>query len=470
MYSLVVYSGSVTQELDTSRELRAILEGRDEWETEWAAGEGELSAILRERPPCLILALLQPTASVRALEPLIALLSTAGIFVPIVAVLPEGTSPDELCRGAPFADFVTLPLRPLEIRARVRRVLDRVKAERMADGYVEVETRMDLEAIVGEDHTFVAVKAKLPAIARAEATVLISGETGTGKEIIARAIHYLSRRTHAPFLPVNCGAIPTELFENELFGHKRGAFTDARTVSPGIIAEAERGTLFLDEVDTIPLPAQVKLLHFLQHRTYRALGGAAFQHADVRIIAATNVDLEMKVKSGGFREDLFYRLNIISIALPPLRERCADIPLLARHLVAKYTNPEVRGSWQFTEEFFEFLHGYAWPGNIRELENVIQQIVATRSPGRIGPEMLPPRFHPEPRTSSPVSFREAKARAVAGFEREYAARLLSSYSGNITRAARAADQDRRAFGRLIKKYGIERPSASQRGIQRGGSN
>ncbi|HSB70757.1 MAG TPA: sigma 54-interacting transcriptional regulator, partial [Candidatus Methylomirabilis sp.] len=264
---------------------------------------------------------------------------------------------------------------------------------------------------------------------------------------------------HAPFLPVNCGAIPTELLENELFGHRRGAFTDARTSAPGLIAEAEGGTLFLDEIDTIPLLAQVKVLGFLQHKTYRSLGGPRFQQADVRIIAATNVDLEARVKDGAFREDLYYRLNIIPISLPPLRERREDIPLLARHLLGKYVSAEDHGSWQFAGEFFQALRGYAWPGNIRELENLIQQIVATGSPGVIGPEALPPRFHRGLPAPPPVTFREAKAEAIAAFEREYASDLLSAYGWNISRAARAAQKDRRAFGRLVKKYNIEKGGA-----------
>ncbi len=470
MHRLVVSSISAEADSEAARQLRAILEREADWQVRWVADASEFPAILRRHPPALIIALLPRNGGGGVLEALLALLSSVRLSVPIVPMLAEGTSPEHFSHLTQFADFLLAPFRPEEVRTRLQRVLERTRVENMAVTCAQVTARTGLDAIVGEEQALIAIKAKLPAIARAEATALISGETGTGKEMIARAIHYLSHRAHAPFLPVNCGAIPTELFENELFGHKPGAFTDARTAAPGMIAEAEGGTLFLDEVDTIPLLAQVKLLRFLQQKTYRSLGGAAFQQADVRIIAATNVDLEAKVEGGAFREDLYYRLNIIPITLPPLRERRGDIPLLARHLLGKYVRPEERGAWQFSSESLELLQGYPWPGNVRELENLIQQIVAIRSPGVIGPETLPSRFRPELLEPPAATFREAKARVVAGFEREYASRLLTAYNWNITRAAQAAEKDRRAFARLIKKHGIERPPASMREASRGRVN
>ena len=293
---------------------------------------------------------------------------------------------------------------------------------------LKVTEGLGLDQIVGDDPAFVAVKAKLPLIARAEATAIISGETGTGKGVIARAIHYLSPRGHAPFLPVNCGAVPTELFENELFGHRRGAFTDAGSSVAGLITEAEGGTLFLDEVDAVPLLAQVKLLNFLQHKTFRPVGSPSALRANVRIIAATNTDLEAKVKAGQFREDLYYRLNVIPIALPPLRERREDIPLLTGHFLDTYAPAESRGGWRFAPELLEVLQSYPWPGNIRELENLIQEIIALTPPGLIGLAVLPPRFRPPTLLRPPTSFREAKAQAMAAFEREYTGRLLAAFS------------------------------------------
>lgn len=318
MHTVVIFSAANGTTSKDFCDLQTTLKGYGGWRVKSATKEGEFSALLRECTPSLILAIVSPTGGIRSLESLNAHLTTSGLSVPIMPVLPEGGSPEGLPIPDRAPDFLMAPFRPAEVLARIQRVLDRERTLSLAESCLQLNERFGLETIVGEHPGLVAVKAKLPLIACAEATVLISGETGTGKEVIARAIHYLSRRAHAPFLPVNCGAIPTELLESELFGHRRGAFTDARTSTAGLVAEAEGGTLFLDEVDAIPLPAQVKFLRFLEHKTYRSLGGAAFQHADVRIIAATNADLEAKVKSGALREDLFYRLNIIPITLPPL--------------------------------------------------------------------------------------------------------------------------------------------------------
>jgi DNA-binding NtrC family response regulator len=360
-------------------------------------------------------------------------------------------------------DFLAAPLRPAEGRGRIWRILAQQETRHVAEACTLVTERIGLDLIVGEDPAFAAIKAKLPAVARAEATVLISGETGTGKEVVARGIHYLSRRARGPFLPVDCGAIPVELFENELFGHRRGAFTDARETAAGLIAAADGGTIFLDEVHAIPVPAQTKLLRFLQTQHYRPLGSGEFVRADVRIIAATNADLEAGIKTGAFRQDLYYRLNIISLALPPLRERRGDIPLLARHFLARHAGPEGRERWQVEPDVLECLERYAWPGNVRELENVIQQVVALAPAGPLGLEALPLRFHRREDVRLPRSFREAKAQAVATFERDYIERLLSAHRGNITQAARAARKDRRAFGRLVQKYTVECPESRRSG-------
>jgi len=451
--------------------LRAILEKHDSWELSWAPSLQELPRILSSHLPKLVLLLLPPEGGSQPLESLAELLRGFGLSVPIMLVLSDKASEEDVRRLPEVADFLVEPLRPFEVRARIRRLLDREHARGMAETSVQLTERLGLNAVVGEDPVFAGIKAKLPLIARAEATVLISGETGTGKEVVARAIHYLSRRVHGPFLPVNCGAIPTELFENELFGHRRGAFTDARSSTAGLIADAEGGTLFLDEVEAVPLLAQVKLLQFLQHKVYRPLGNASLQHANVRIIAATNADLEAKVKVGVFREDLYYRLNIIPLVLPPLRERRADIPPLARHFLHKYTDAESEDAWQFAPEVLELLQAYSWRGNIRELENLIQQIVALMPPGLIGIDTLPPRFRPQTVPRPPVSFREDKAQAVVAFERDYTTRLLSIHNGNITRAAQAGRMERRAFGRLVKKYRIAKALTSvTQGLGEGGTN
>jgi DNA-binding NtrC family response regulator len=311
-----------------------------------------------------------------------------------------------------------------------------------------------LAQLVGEDPAFMEVKRKIPLMARCEAPVLLSGETGTGKEVCARALHYASRRAGKPFLPVNCGAIPVELFESELFGHEKGAFTSAWTAQPGLIAEAEGGTLFLDEIETLSLGTQVKLLRFLQDQTYHTLGSPRPRQADVWILAATNAELTRKVRDGTFREDLFYRLAVMTLTLPPLRERRADIPLLAARFWARYADQRRGEKQQLSPRALEALCHYAWPGNIRELENVIQQVAMLADAQTIEPEDLPIPFSPPSSASRDNPFKQAKAQVIEQFEKAYLTELLRVHQGNVTQAARAAQTERRAFGRLIKKHHI----------------
>lgn len=312
--------------------------------------------------------------------------------------------------------------------------------------------KLGLRHLVGRSPAFHAALATIPIVARTDTNVLILGESGTGKEICARAVHYLSPRAGKPFVPVNCGAIPTELVENELFGHIRGAFTGAFTTQQGLIREAEGGTLFLDEVDTLPPLAQVKLLRFLQERQYRLLGSTKTLQADVRVIAASNVDLEEAVQSGKLRRDLYYRLNTVPITLPPLRERLEDIPLLARHFLAKYAAELNKPARDFSAEALHALVLYEWPGNVRELEHIVERTVVLSDREIIGEtDLLLPCLGT---AASLDSFREAKAKVVARFERAYIHSLLVAYRGNITKAAQAARKNRRAFWQLMNKHGI----------------
>jgi two-component system response regulator GlrR len=254
---------------------------------------------------------------------------------PIMVVI-EGCKADELfsllTMGA--ADFITPPLTAIDILPRLWRLLEQTQQSKTLT--FALKEKVGLGQLVGESPSFLVETAKIPMIAKSDATVLIAGETGTGKELFARAIHYLSPRGGNPFIPASCGAIPLELVENELFGHVQGAFTGASSSQPGLIQEAHRGTLFLDEIDCLPLLAQTKLLRFLQEKEYKQLGSAKVHHADIRVIAATNIELIKAVKDRKFRQDLYYRLNIIPLTLPPLRERQKDIPLLAHHFLKKY--------------------------------------------------------------------------------------------------------------------------------------
>src|ERR1041385_1155425 len=238
-----------------------------------------------------------------------------------------------------------------------------------------VKEAVALKQFVGQSEALLEQLNKIPAIARWDASVLVTGETGTGKEVCARAIHYLSPRANKPFVPVNCGAIPVELLENELFGHGAGAFTGAAGARDGLIREAEHGTIFLDEINCLPLLAQVKLLRFLQNKEYRPLGSTRVLTGDVRIIAASNANLETEVAPGPLRRDLYYRLNVVPIVLPPFRPRSQDIILLARHFLAQYAAKANSPASSFSAAAERKLLLYDWPGNVRELEHVIARVV-----------------------------------------------------------------------------------------------
>lgn len=317
----------------------------------------------------------------------------------------------------------------------------------------ELKLKLGLGQFIGQSPAFLAAVGKIPIVARNEANVLISGETGTGKEVCARAIHYLSPRSSKPLIAVNCGAIPAELVEHELFGHERGAYTDATGAKSGLIQEAEGGTLFLDELDCLPLFAQVKLLRFLQEKEYRPLGSTKTKKASVRVIAATNADLAEAVQQGRLRRDLYYRINILPLVLPPLRQRQSDIGLLAQHFLAKFAEELDKSVREFSPEALHLLRTYAWPGNVRELENTIERAVALTEGNTIGAEGL--SLATSQRVPQPETFHQAKTRAVAQFEQAYLTDILLAHAGNITKAAQAAGKNRRAFWQLLRKHGID---------------
>jgi two-component system, NtrC family, response regulator GlrR len=348
-----------------------------------------------------------------------------------------------------FSDFVVMPFRREDILPRAVRLVQRASSQNTS-GILTV--KFGLNQIVGKNVSISTLLHKISVVAKCDATVLIYGETGTGKELCARSVHYLSPRANKAFVPVNCGAIPTELFENEFFGHERGAYTNAMTAEFGLIHEAEGGTIFLDEVDSMPPQAQVKLLRFLQEKEYRAVGSRRTRPADVRVIAALNVDLDEALSSRRLRKDLFYRLNVVSFKLPPLRERSDDIPSLAAHFLEKYSTEFNKHSFTLSQEAIAALMAYEWPGNIRELEHVIQRAVALSDGGVIGKSDL---CMPQVEAVAADSFNATKAAVIANFERAYILRLLRTYQGNITRAAQAASKHRRAFWQLIRKYHID---------------
>ena len=315
--------------------------------------------------------------------------------------------------------------------------------------------------LIGESSLFRATLHMIRRLASCDATVLIQGEIGTGKEVAARAIHYLSSRRDGPFIPVNCGAVPDTLFEDELFGHVRGAFTDARDTAIGLIATADGGTLFLDEVEALSPKGQVALLRFLQDGMYRPLGGKRLLEANVRVVGASNELLREQVTRGEIRADLMYRLAVMPLDLPPLRARGGDIRLLAEHFVARF-NAQYRTAKQLSQASLAALDAYDWPGNVRELENLLHREVllcdgatielAERLAGSdraaAGPEHDALLFE--------RGFRAAKASCLAEFERKFVCWALDQAGGNVSAAARRAGKERRSFGRLMKKYAVGR--------------
>ena len=323
--------------------------------------------------------------------------------------------------------------------------------------------RVTIANLIGCSQAFQDAVSLIRHIAETDAPVLIEGETGTGKEVAARAIHYSGSRQDRAFVAVNCGALPEHLIENELFGHARGAYTDARAPQSGLVALADGGTLFLDEVESLCARGQVALLRFLQDLRYRPLGGQREEHANVRIIAATNMNLWEMVVAKQFRSDLYYRLQILFLRLPPLRERAGDAGVLASHFVnvftARYGWPRRRLSW----DCINALDRYHWPGNVRELENLVHRALLLTSEPVVS---MPQQWLADDREAAEapptadgcfdLSLMEAKARVLDEFERVYLSRALAQAGGNVSEAARRSGKERRAFGKLLRKHSIDK--------------
>jgi len=335
---------------------------------------------------------------------------------------------------------------------------------------VEDCTKLNL---IGKSAPFRRTVGLVSRVAACQETVLISGETGTGKELFARAVHYLGQRRGGPFVPVNCGGIPDTLLEGELFGHERGAFTDARERRSGLVAEARGGTLFLDEIEAMSARAQVVLLRFLQDQQFRPLGSNAIVTGDVRIVAATNANLGLLASHDKFRRDLFFRLGVLVIDLPPLRERTGDPELLARTFLARYSQRYGRPPKRLGPAACAWLARHDWPGNVRELESLmlreflmgdgdeIELPARAAAPAEAEVEVeveAPQQRPPQPASIGGRSFRRAKADAVASFERRYLGELLQLTEGNLSLAARRAGKDRTTLKRLMRRHGVDRGS------------
>ena len=411
----------------------------------------DLSGILQGVHPSLVI-LVIPNLPVNKLEPLCQCLRQRGADFPIFAAIDNARTDQLLALfEMGMIDFITPPFDALELEVRIRRLLGHLSSKKAL--VQAVKEKIGRREIVGESPVFLSEMDKIMSLAKCDVSVLISGETGTGKELVARSIHYLSQRADRPFVPINCGAIPLDLLENELFGHEKGAYTGAYGTQSGLVKEADSGTLFLDEVFCLPLSAQVKLLRFIQEKEYRPIGSTKVVKADVRIVAASNGDFKEAIAAGKIRQDLYYRLNVMPIVLPPLRERVGDIALLAEHFLAKYSVEFNKPVFNFTLQALQKLELHDWPGNIRELEHVIERAVLLCDQQTIKVDHILLGHNEE----HPIqeSFQEMKSRAIRVFEKKYIEVLLSAYKGNITKAARAAQKERRTFWGLIRKHNID---------------
>ena len=366
--------------------------------------------------------------------------------LPVIILTAHGTIPDAVAatqRGV--FGYLTKPFDSKELLQQVEKAVS-VSGGRteQADGETEWRTEIITRSLAVES---ILGKAKL--VAASDASVLVRGESGTGKELLARAIHKASPRAAKPFVAINCGAIPEQLLESELFGHMKGSFTGAARDYKGLFQAAEGGTVFLDEIGDMPLALQVKLLRVLQDKEIRPIGTTQSSPVDVRIISATHRNLEEAIKAGTFREDLYYRLNVVSFALPALCERREDVPVLATHFLSQLAERYKKPLNGFASEAMEILVKASWPGNVRELYNVVEQAVALSTTSIITPALVDSAMRGQSAELS--SFESARSE----FERDYLAKLLKITGGNVTQAAKLAKRNRTEFYKLLQRHHLD---------------
>jgi DNA-binding NtrC family response regulator len=349
-------------------------------------------------------------------------------------------------------DYITKPFQIDEFVLTVKKALEnRLLKKEVVRLRKEVESRYHFHHLIGKSPSMQSIYDLIERIGDSANNVLITGESGTGKELVARAIHYNGIRKEGPFIPINCAAIPETLLESELFGYKRGAFTDAKTDKKGLMVEAVEGTIFLDEVTEMSPLFQAKLLRVIEEREVRPLGDTNSYPVDVRIISASNRDIENLIHQGRFREDLYFRMKVIDIELPPLRERREDIPLLVDHFINQFGNKPNRKISGVSEEALRILINYSWPGNVRELENIIQRAIALCRHEVILPEDLPSSMLREPNEESLLEKGLHKKYTLDQLEKEYIKKVLIDAGGNKSKAAEILGLDRKTLYRKIEE-------------------
>lgn len=419
-----------------------------------ANGEEALAIIDTRRPKLVITDLRMPGAGGMDLlrhiredhqETTVIIITAFGSVETAVAAMKAGAY-----------DYVTKPIDYEALVLVVHRAMERQNLlEEVRNLRAALDERYGFESIVGRSKALLRVLEMASRVAQRDSTVLIRGETGTGKELLARAIHHNSRRKAGPFVTINCGAIPKELMESELFGFTRGSFTGAQTAKPGKIEMADGGTIFFDEIGELPVEMQVKLLRLLQQGEIEKIGATGSSKVDVRVIAATHRNLQAMIEDGVFREDLYYRLAVVPLELPPLRERVEDLPELAQHLFRKVKARHGLPQLRMSASLMPYFSNYRWPGNVRELENVMERMVVLSAGEEIGSADLPDELRRSaPSRDSLILDLPEQGISLEGIERELLVRALEKFNGNQTRAAKYLDISRRTLIYRMEKYGL----------------